>query len=303
MDMVLKMLNIQMILVMYMFCGYIAKKAKVITQSGQGALIDLTMNLLLPMMVVNSFLDINTETLKSASLLLAVSVAVAVIAMIGGRFIYSRFESGKRAILNYATIVSNASFAGLPVIQELFGAVGLVYAAVFCIPTRIMMWTVGLAGFTGKKKTLKDTLITLFKNPNIIAVFIGLLLGLAKIRLPEPVSRVMSGLSSCVTPMCMVIIGAIIADVSVKSFFEEAMPVYCLIRLVLMPLISLLTAKLLGCDDIACGTALILIAMPAPSTTAVLAEKYGGNGKYASKLVFLSTLLSIITVPALTYLL
>lgn len=43
----------------------------------------------------------------------------------------------------------------------------------------------------------------------------------------------------------------------------------------------------------------VLSGMPAGSTTAILAEKYGGDAEYASKCIFLSTLLSLATIPLL----
>jgi hypothetical protein len=46
----------------------------------------------------------------------------------------------------------------------------------------------------------------------------------------------------------------------------------------------------------------IIAAMPVAANTAILAQEYDGNSLLASQLVFVSTLLSIITIPLLAYL-
>ena len=57
--------------------------------------------------------------------------------------------------------------------------------------------------------------------------------------------------------------------------------------------------KVLGVDDVLLGVSVIMSGMPAGSTTVILADKYDGDGHYASKVMFVSTLLSMLTIPLL----
>ena len=46
-----------------------------------------------------------------------------------------------------------------------------------------------------------------------------------------------------------------------------------------------------------CGSAAIMAGMPAPVTTALLSSKYHGDERYATGMIFLSTLSSLVTLP------
>ena len=50
--------------------------------------------------------------------------------------------------MQYCTIVSNSGFLGLPIAQGIYGAEGMMYASIFIIPMRVMMWSAGIACFT-----------------------------------------------------------------------------------------------------------------------------------------------------------
>jgi malate permease and related proteins len=78
---------------------------------------------------------------------------------------------------------------------------------------------------------------------------------------------------------------------------------YSAIRLLGIPLLILFVMKGLGCDALLTGVTVLLAAMPAGSTTVLLADSYGGNSEYASACVFLSTVLSLVTLPVISTLL
>jgi predicted permease len=72
---------------------------------------------------------------------------------------------------------------------------------------------------------------------------------------------------------------------------------FSLLRLGFIPLVTFLVTKLLGLDPLIIGVSVILAAMPGGSSTAILASKYGRDTIYASKLVIVSTFLSLISIP------
>ena len=68
------------------------------------------------------------------------------------------------------------------------------------------------------------------------------------------------------------------------------------------PSVTLLICRILGTSELVTGVSVLLAGMPAGSTTAILAEKYDGDAVYASGCIFVSTLLSLLTIPALSVL-
>ena len=75
-----------------------------------------------------------------------------------------RQPEDRRKNLTYAIICSNAGFLGNPIAEGVFGSVGLMYASVYLIPQRIMMWSEGLAIFSGNKDP-KGTLKKVLTHP------------------------------------------------------------------------------------------------------------------------------------------
>ena len=122
------------------------------------------------------------------------------------------------------------------------------------------------------------------------------------IYLPTAINRTISAIASCNTAISMFVIGGILSEVDKASFFDKDAFVYSFYRLILLPLTILFIVRILHIDALPANLCVLLSAMPAASTTAMLAQKYNGNAIFASKLVFVSTLLSLVTLPMITVL-
>ena len=95
----------------------------------------------------------------------------------------------------------------------------------------------------------------------------------------------------------MILIGTILAEVDVKSIMSRTVLAYTGIRLVIIPLIALIGCRLFHVDGLITGVSVLLAGMPAGSSTAILAAKYDGDYKFATKCVVVSTVLSLVTIP------
>ena len=136
-------------------------------------------------------------------------------------------------------------------------------------------------------------------NPNIIAVELGLIRGLLALELPYSINYAIEKMGNSVAPLSMIIVGAILADVNLRNIFDKSVFLVTLIRLIVLPLVATGIISLLRLDAMISGVALVLTGMPVGTTTALLAAKYNADVEFASKLVFITTLLSLITVPVL----
>ena len=95
----------------------------------------------------------------------------------------------------------------------------------------------------------------------------------------------------------MFIIGSILAETKFKTVFNRWTIYFSFIRLLLIPALILLVCYLLRVDSLVTAVAVVLGATPAGTTTAILAEKYGGDSVFGVQCVFLSTLLSLLSIP------
>lgn len=303
MNVFLQMLNIQMVLMIYILCGVLCRKLKIITADNQQKFINFVLSILMPCMVFNSFKNITIDVLKQSLYVLIISLVICSAATIIGKFLYRNYSEDKRNVLRYATLINNAGFAGLPLAENTFGSQGLIYASIFLIPIRIFMWSAGVTILSNEKVDKKQLFFKLMKNPNIVAVYLGIARGLLHLQLPKFIDTAIVNMSSCVSPISMIIIGAIISDVNINTLFEKDVLLYSGLRLIVLPFLVFLVTSLLGLSTIIIGTSMLLTSMPAGTTTALLAAQYNANVEFASKLVFVTTALSLITVPFLMLLL
>lgn len=152
--------------------------------------------------------------------------------------------------------------------------------------------------FTGEKD-LKKVWKNVVNIP-LISIFLGILMFVFSVPLPKVLTQTLSSIGNMTTPISMFIIGAMLADVKLKEVFK-GLDVYYMnfIKLIAAPMLVYFILKLLGTSNIVLCICVILVAMPTGSLVGVFAERYNGNKAVASKCVFLTTVLSMITIPAI----
>lgn len=291
-------IDLQITIFLLMSAGYIMTKMKILTPESKKPLTDLVIDFILPCNIIVSFMiEMNRDIFISCFAILCASIVIQLFSTFAGRFLYPVRDKGKLAVLKYATICSNAGFIGNPVVEGLYGAQGLLYASIYLIPQRIVMWSAGIACFTPAKG--RDVIKKVITHPCIIAVFIGFAVMLMPFSLPAGAVMALNTASNCTTGLSMIIIGHILAGIDIKTVISRLNIYYCVIRLIVLPLIVLAGCLLFSLDPLVTSVCVVLSGMPAGATTAILAAKYDGDEEFAAKIVFLSTLLSLITIPML----
>ncbi len=288
-----EVLKLQITIFLLVAVGFLIKRIKLIDTKGQAAVTNLVIYVVLPANILKAFMvqfedGMGTELI----VMLVISVLIQILSVFYGRLMYRKQPEGKRKCLEYGTICSNSGFLGNPIAEGIYGSYGLVLASVFLIPLRIMMWTNGIAAFSGTTDR-KKTLIKTATHPCIVACAIGLVLMLTGLRFPDPLTRSISYLGQCNTALSMLVIGMILADIDVKSLVDKTVVLYTMHRLIVLPLIVFAAVYFLPVSGIVKGVAVILTAMPAGATTSILAAKYDMEPKFATKMVIFSTLLSL----------
>ncbi len=299
MDSFFKMVDVQTVLFIYMAVGFGCRKAGIFNDVARDKLTDFVVFVTLPCMIFESFnMAFSLESLKQGALALLIAVGMSCVALLLGKVLYNRFPYEEKSILQYGTLVSNSGFAGLPVVSGAYGDEGLFLGSLFIIPTRILMWSAGISLFTraDAKQAVKKVLL----NPGIIAVEVGLVRMLFQIPLPHFVDTAVDNLGGCTSPMAMALVGAILVDVPLKTVFDLKSFYLVAVRQFLLPGICLAALRLLHVDPLTIGVSVVITGMLIGSTTAILAQKYVADAKFASKCVFISTLTSLVTVPILT---
>lgn len=298
-----ELINLQLTMFSMMFLGLLFRKLGIIKEEGKKNITDLVIYLVLPCNIFKSFMvEFSKDTLVSFGTILIISILIQIGCVLLGKILYDKKELRKRQCLQYGIICSNAGFLGNPVAEGVFGSMGLTLASVYLIPQRIMMWSSGLAVFSGStdKKAVVKKVVT---HPCILACILGLVWMLTQFPLPSFLVSTIQYVGNCNTALSMMVIGMILAQIDTSNLFDKDVVIYTVIRLILIPILVYIPLRLLHTDHLVMGVSVLLAAMPAGATTSILASKYEADADFATKMVVFSTLISLFTSAVWSFLL
>ena len=299
-DVVSRMIDTQLLLFLYMLCGFIVSRLNIIREDNRAVLVRLLMDVAMPMMVLNAFNKPTTrEEILSSLWVIAIALAGCVVTGLIGLVLWRKQPENRRKVLMYASMFSNAGNAGLPIISLVFGPTGVFYASMYLIPPRILQWTVGLGFFVKPEKGgwVKNVLL----NPMVVMIYIGAVLMATNWQIPGVFGTAIANLGGMTGPLSMILIGATLSTMDLRTLFDPDVLEITGLRLIVFPLMMALLMRLMGIESTALHICTILLAMPVASNTASIAERYGGDYVFASACVSVTTLLSVVTVPLVTW--
>ena len=165
-----KMLTMQGMMFFFVIIGFIVRKRRIVGTTGRLNMVDLCLYVLLPFNIFHAFLvQPHHDVWGPVVITILLSVLYNVISVASAFLLYKKTDEEKKKPLRYGTIVSNGGFLGNPVIESIYGTSGLLYAAVFMLPVRVVMWSVGVSCFLPGQK--KNVLIKVITHPCIVAIY------------------------------------------------------------------------------------------------------------------------------------
>ncbi len=137
-------------------------------------------------------------------------------------------------------------------------------------------------------------------NIGVIACIAAMLLYFLQTPVPSFLQAFITNLGNLTAPLSMMIIGASLAQMPLKELFlDKKLLLFSLVKLLLLPAVWMIMVNRVAEQEILRGVCLVMMATPAGSMTAMLAQQYGGDYETASRGVALTTVLSVITMPLL----
>ena len=297
-----RMLNTQALMFVYVVTGIIMAKTNILKHEGRSSFINLLLDITLPCMILNSFnVDISIAELIAAGEIMVISTACTLIAWGLSKLFWRNEPPNRRAVLDFATLFSNAGNAGMPIVASVFGAQGVFYASFYLLPVRVLIWTLGLSFFVdgGSKR---ERMMILLKTPSLVVVFIGIALMFMPFKLPGVLSVAIKNMGDMTGPLSMMIIGAALGESDIRAAFDLGAFKLTAVRLAVLPIIYMVLMKWAGVETILWQVAVVLTAMPAAANTEIIAEMYGKDYQFAARCVVVSTIVSLVSVPLLTLL-
>ena len=146
------LIDLQIEIFFLMIVGYVLRKLNIISSANRKSLTDLVIYVILPANIIYSFMiKMDGEIIRSGLTVLIVSIVIQLGCSFLGKYFFVKTLPSQQSVLQYGTICSNAGFMGSPLIQGLYGSNGLLFASIYLIPQRIVMWSGGVACFTSAK--------------------------------------------------------------------------------------------------------------------------------------------------------
>lgn len=283
--------------------GWVAFRVRWIGADALKGMTNLLLYLVSPAVIIQAFQrDFNPDQLRTVGIVFALDVASFAITIAVARMLFSRRlipDTAKRIVLRFGTVYSNAGFIGIPLAQALLGDDGVFYAVAYIAAFTVFVWTHGASLFGGEEDPLMARIKRVLINPNIVAIALALACYLFSLHIPSPLSDVLGYLASMNTPLSMIVIGVTLADFSLHTVFTDKLVwLGALARNLVVPLLFVVLLWPLPIDHVARLAILISVSAPVGAFLVIFSLRHERDPQFATRLLTLSTLLSLLTLPA-----
>ncbi len=294
MQLVIIILRQILTMALYMLTGFLLYKTQKISDQGSKSIANILVWLVIPFTIINSFrVDYSGEQLIRFLVSFVVGLLAIIISMIVSRIIF-----GSDPINCFGASFSNAGFIGIPLIQESLGDSAVFLIVGMIVGLNILQWTYGIGLLVGNSQKLD--LKHMFLNPIVIGSLIGFVIFLCGRgdNLPSVIGNFISGVATLNAPLAMLVLGVYLGKTSIKSLFiTKKLYFVSMVRLLLIPVITIAVLNLLPIDNTLKMAILIAASAPAGANVAVYSQVYDNDYPYACMVVAHSSIFSIITLP------
>lgn len=148
-------------------------------------------------------------------------------------------------------------------------------------------------------------------NPLLVTTLIGMIVGMLAINrhIPDFILSIFTMVGAMATPLFMLILGGnvyndlVFKEKGNKRFYAGDILKFIVVKNLIFPLVILGLLIMLRPDNITAVIILLQAAVPPITAIPILAERCGGNRAIASQFIVGSFVFSVISIPAMIYLL
>lgn len=300
-----------LILFMLLFLGYLIGVKKVVAHSSINDLTNLVVDVSMPCTIALSMVRPFDARLLGDAFRVMLAILLFQLFMSALSFYATkvlRVDPKKAGSWIFSMVFSNNAFVGYPLMYALYGNDGLFLMAMGNIVQNVLTFSIGIKFITLNYNLKEHVRLRhiIFTKQNI-AVVIGMFIFFLQIPVPKPVLTLVTYVANLTVPLSMMVVGMSLSRYDVRNMFtdKEAYRL-TMVRMVILPLIIVAIFKGLGIQanhNLPLAILFFTAALPAPAFTTIMAERYNTSIEFSSKCVFLTTVISVLTVPILAGLL
>lgn len=288
--------------------GYVAGKIGYLGGDFDRQLSRLVINITCPALILSSAMTGELPDRRFILPLLLISVVTYVV-LAGVAFVLPRYLTKRRTdegAIGFALMFGNVGFMGYPVVASIFGHEAVFYAAVLNVVNTFAVFTIGTVLITGKSEVESQRFEkkVLYSTPMLAAYLTMLIVALEIDNIPAYVSQPLTMLGNITVPAALLIVGSSMSNLPLRAMLGNR-TVYAttLFRLLLLPIAVYYMTLALGFSPFVVNINTVVIAMPVATYGTILCLKYGRDTTMITEVTFITTLLSMLTIPALVMLL
>lgn len=288
----------QMLVVLFaMAMGYLADKLGYLDPATDTKLSNLVLNITTPALVLSTVMT--GDELPVASEILAILLVGVLFYAMEFLFVLAvpRLVGGtplQIGVWRFSLFFANIAFIGYPVIEGLYGAEGLFFAVILALPFNLLAYTVGPLFVSGTFRISWKQ----FVSPGVLAAVAALIIALGRIQVPQLVGDCAALVGQVTIPLSLIVLGSKLAHVPVNRIFSAwRMWVISAFRLLVLPAVLVFLLRMMGIEDLLLNVAVVQMAMPVAVNGTMLCLQFGGDSESMAQVTFLTTVLSIVTIP------
>jgi predicted permease len=298
------MVVVMMTLFALVVVGYIAGKLGYLGGDFDRQLSRLVINITCPALILSSSM---TGTLPDRHLILPLLLisAITYIILAGVAFLLPRYLTKNKddeGPIGFALMFGNVGFMGYPVVASIFGHEAVFYAAVLNVVNTFAVFTIGTILITGKSEMEGERFQkkVLYSTPMLAAYLTMAIVALEIDNIPEVVCQPLTMLGNITVPAALLIIGSSMSSLPLRSLLGNPI-VYTttLFRLAILPIGIHFLMNATGFSPMVVNINTLVIAMPVATYGTILCLKYKKDTTMMTEVTFITTLLSMISIPLL----
>lgn len=287
--------------------GYVAGKLGYLGGEFDRQLSRLVINITCPALILSSAMTGTLPDRRFILPLLLISVITYAL-LTGVAILLPRYLTQKKTdegSIGFALMFGNVGFMGYPVVASIFGHEAVFYAAVLNVVNTFAVFTIGTVLITGKsdvegKHFQKKVL---YSTPMLAAYLTMAIVALEISYIPEAISQPLTMLGDITVPAALLIIGSSMSNLPLRSLLgNSTVYVTTLFRLVLLPIGIHFLMNALGFSPLVVNINTLVIAMPVATYGTILCLRHEKDTTLMTEVTFITTLFSMLTIPALTLL-
>lgn len=296
-------------LVAVMLAGFGAAKLNLFSEKAEADFSVMVTTIACPALIlstVNSAGILGTKQEALTFLLIAFLLLVLYIPLAHVFTKFLKLPDKSLGVAKFILMINNTGFMGLPIILAMYGEGAMFYAALVNIPTNVFSFSYGawVMAKHGDSETKNIPLRKILLSPGLLTSLLVVILFIFDIKFPIIVADFFSMVGAMTTPLAMFVIGMTMAKLDLRStFLSREVYVLAFIKMLLFPVLVYVIFGSFIENPIILSVLIVVAGMPGPAVSTSFAILYDADVGLAARYVFVSTLLSVVTIPLVVNLL